>query len=170
MPTVLQTIQLLVAPVVMISACGLLCLALYNRLAAIVSRARAFHKERFDAQARLATVTATERTDDDAAVPYLRRRVELLGEQVGQILRRAALVRNAVVLLLVTVLFMLFCSLALGMSLLAPIFAGVALVCFLLGVATAIVAMALAIVELQRALDPVLLEHSAFVELEGLEP
>jgi len=33
-----------VAPVVIISACGLLCLAFYNRLASVVSRLRAFQR------------------------------------------------------------------------------------------------------------------------------
>lgn len=166
MPSVLQTIQLLVAPVVMISACGLLCLALYNRLAAIVARARAFHKERFDAQARLAA--APESEENDPAAQHLRRRVELLDNQTDQILARAALVRNSVILLLATVICMLTCSLALGLSLLAGFFAGVALTFFLIGVATAIVAMALAITELRRALDPVLLESSIIDELESL--
>lgn len=166
MPSVLQTIQLLVAPVVMISACGLLCLALYNRLAAIVARARAFHKERFDAQARLAATT--DPGAPDPTVQHLRRRVELLDGQTDQILARAALVRNAVILLLATVICMLACSLALGLSLLASAFAGLALTFFLVGVATAIVAMILAITELCRALDPVLLESTVIDELESL--
>ena len=162
MPGALQTIQLLVAPVVMISACGLLCLALYNRLAAIVSRARAFHKERFDAQTRLDAIDA--KTSGDPLAQHLRRRVELLDEQVDQILRRGALVRNSLILLLCTVLCMLGCSIALGLSILSHVFAGVALTLFLAGVGLAIVAMLLALLELRRALDPVLLESSAFDE------
>ena len=39
-----------VVPVVIISACGLLCLAFYNRLAAIVSRLRGFQRERLHEQ------------------------------------------------------------------------------------------------------------------------
>ena len=42
-----------VAPAVIISACGLLCLAFYNRLAFVVSRLRAFHRERLAEQERL---------------------------------------------------------------------------------------------------------------------
>ena len=38
-------ISLSVLPVVIISACGLLSLALYNRLAAVVSRLRSFQRE-----------------------------------------------------------------------------------------------------------------------------
>src|SRR5690606_17379431 len=47
-----------VGPIIVISACGLLCLAFYNRLAAVVTRMRAFHRERLhahDAMDRAAT-------------------------------------------------------------------------------------------------------------------
>lgn len=49
-------IHALVAPVVMISANGLICLALYNRLAAIVNRLRLFYREYFDTSTRLAAM------------------------------------------------------------------------------------------------------------------
>ena len=41
-----------VVPVVIISACGLLCLAFYNRMAAIVSRLRGFQRERLRVQSK----------------------------------------------------------------------------------------------------------------------
>ena len=44
----LQTIQSFVAPVVMISANGLLCLAFYNRMAAVIHRTREINRERFE--------------------------------------------------------------------------------------------------------------------------
>lgn len=171
MQNALATIQLLVAPVVMISACGLLCLALYNRLAAIVSRARTFHKERFDALAQLersAPGDAPVKTGGALVkTAPLRQRVDLLDAQVDQILWRGALVRNALMLLLATVLCMLGCSLALGLSILSRAFAGVALGLFVLGVVTAIAAIVCAIAELRRALDPVLLEATAIDELDA---
>ena len=166
MHTALETIQLLVAPVVMISACGLLCLALYNRLAAMISRARAFHKEQFDAMARLKT--ADEGHADQALLEHLRRRLAILDVQVAQILRRAGLVRNALILLLSTVLCMLGCSIALGLSLFSPLFTRVALVCFLLGIGAMIGAIVLAMRELTRALDPVLLEQTAVDDIDPL--
>mgnify|MGYP000923026210 CR=1 FL=1 len=44
-----------VVPVAIISACALLCLALYNRLASMVSRLRGFQRERLrEAHALLA--------------------------------------------------------------------------------------------------------------------
>ena len=41
------------APVVLISANGLICLALYNRLAVVVGRVRSFSRERFDSLSAL---------------------------------------------------------------------------------------------------------------------
>jgi hypothetical protein len=164
MHSTLDIIQLLVAPVVMISACGLLCLALYNRMAVMISRARAFHKEQFEAMARLGSASA--RQADPALIQTLHHRVETLNVQVMTILRRAALVRNALILLLGTVLCMLGCSIALGLSLFSPVFNAIALACFLLGIGAMIVAMILAIWELSRAFDSVHLEHIAVEDIE----
>ena len=44
------------APIIVISACGLLCLAFYNRLAAVVTRLRSFHRERLIAHDALDSV------------------------------------------------------------------------------------------------------------------
>ncbi len=163
MPEGFHIIQLLVAPVVMISACGLLCLALYNRLAAIVSRARTFHKERFEVTGKL---TAAEANPEDSVLAQqLRNRVETLDDQVSQILRRAVLIRNALVCLLVAILCMLGCSVSLGLSSLNAMFGYLALLMFSLGVLVMMAAMALAIVELLRALDPVALEHENIEDL-----
>ena len=43
-----------VGPIIVISACGLLCLALYNRLTAVVTRLRSFQRERLHEQESLA--------------------------------------------------------------------------------------------------------------------
>src|SRR6476620_4889188 len=43
-----------VGPIIVISACGLLCLAFYNRLAAVVTRLRSFHREQLQEQEILA--------------------------------------------------------------------------------------------------------------------
>jgi len=146
----LRIIQTLVAPVVMISACGLLALAFYNRLAAIVGRARAFAHERYETRRQL-------RDGDD---PDLAERLNTLEEQVGLILRRARLIRAALYCLLVTVLLMLGCSLCLGMSLLVMYFQSIALFCFLAGVGAMMGGIVFAMLELRHALDPVAVEHA----------
>lgn len=154
-----QTIQLLVAPVVMVSACGLLCLALYNRLAAVVGRLRAMAKEEVDTLARLSLSGAEpgKKTPERR----LRARVMTLEEQVEHVMSRARLIRAALVCLLSAVLCMLVCSLALGLSVLAHFFATVALVAFFVGVLVMVGGVVLALGELRIALVPAALEHEA---------
>ncbi|MFA7238359.1 MAG: DUF2721 domain-containing protein [Phycisphaeraceae bacterium] len=161
MPTVLPIIQLLVAPVIMISACGLLCLALYNRLAAIISRARAFHKEWFDTQTKLDSIT------DPVIRSRFQHRAAVLRDQVNQILRRARLVRAALQCLLLTIICMLLCGVSLGLTLVHDqVFSFIALGSFTAGVVTTITAMILALRELAHALDPIVLEQAGIQLLE----
>ncbi|QNN24675.1 DUF2721 domain-containing protein [Planctomycetales bacterium ZRK34] len=158
MPEVLSIIQLLVAPVVMISACGLLALAMYNRLATIISRARGFIKERFDDFAHLSRLSLDEQTSAQAEL--LRQRLGVLDLQIRRILQRARLVRNAVMCLLVTVGCNLLCSLLLGLSMLAPL-QGAALAMFCAGVISMLGAVTLGMIELTKALDPVEIEQQS---------
>jgi hypothetical protein len=161
MPDVVHTIQLLVAPVVMISAAGLVCLALYNRLAAIVGRIRAIHKEEVDALARFSLAPAPAASKPS---PRVRRRVVTLEEQVDHLMARARLLRAALVCLLVTVLSMLVCSLAIGASLVWDGAAYVALAVFLCGVVIEASGVVLAILELRIALV------AAALEADSIEP
>ncbi|MEX2214453.1 MAG: DUF2721 domain-containing protein [Phycisphaeraceae bacterium] len=161
MPNVVQVIQLLVAPVVMISACGLLCLALYNRLGTIVGRARAFLKERFDAVDRLSAMELDEQTSAEAHL--IRKRLGVLEAQVRHIVARARLVRAGLFCLLATVLCMLACSIALGLSLLVPI-QWAAVVFFAMGVVAMGAGTTLAMIELMRALDPLVIEQTGMIE------
>src|SRR5690349_12594242 len=113
----------------MISANGLICLALYNRLAAITSRLRVFYRERFDIDLRL--VTATDGgAQPSAHEPILRQRLTALDQQCESVLRRAWHVRSALILLLVAVIGMLAITLMLGLLHLLPFLAPVALTTF----------------------------------------
>lgn len=151
-----KVISSLVAPVVVISACGLLCLAFSNRLLGIVSRARQFHKELFDAS--LARDAATS-AGGEAAARRLEARCALLAGQVEQILGRARLLRAAVISLLLTILCMILCSLALGLSRVAPAFSTLSFWAFITGLLILAVGMILEIVEFSRALGPLVEEH-----------
>jgi hypothetical protein len=153
MDHVLRVIQLLVAPAVMISADGLICLALYSRLAAIVSRLRTFHKERFDAQSQLSSLPLEEQTSGQAR--RLRARSDALDQQARLILRRARLIRAALICLLVCVICMLACSLSLAVTVLSNDLAWVPLLLFFNGAAAMAVGCVLAIIELRGALEPV---------------
>lgn len=150
----LKIIQALVAPVVLISANGLVCLALYNRLAAVLTRARTFHKERFDAAAQLAELEAENIHTSN--LEHRRQRLEQLVIQGGKLLYRAKLLRAALMLLMFTVLFMIACSAALGLAPWQPVMASVALICFAMGLLAMATGCVLAIIELAHALEPVL--------------
>ncbi len=158
----LETIQTFVAPVVMISANGLLCLAFYNRMSAIANRTRAINKERFDLLADLHARNAPPA--DSLEVAHLNRRIEVLDELGHQLYDRAWWVRGALVCLLVAVLLMLACSLALGLSPLARGLDLTALAFFVAGALVMMAGVAMAVRELLLTLEPLLFEHERMEE------
>lgn len=161
-PEVVRTIQLLLAPVVMISAGGLWGLALYNRLAGGVSRIRAFNKERFDVLTQLTTLKGP---DADVLRVQYQSRADVLARQSAMVLRRTRWTRGAIVGLLLSMFFMLCCTAFLGASLLAnPNLSGHAFITFVLGVAAMMVSVVFALLDVTHALDPVMLEEAALNE------
>ena len=60
-----------VTPVVVISATALLCLAFYNRLAAIVGRLRSVQRERLEQQERLATMSPVSFRSSEPCSPIV---------------------------------------------------------------------------------------------------
>jgi hypothetical protein len=154
-----EIIHTLVAPVVMISAQGLICLALYNRLAAVVGRLRLFSREQFETQTRLAGMAPEQQ--DSALARKLQTRLAALNGQYSGIIRRARLLRNALILLQAAVLAMLLCTLMLGLSLALPGVEAWSLAPFFIGVLATAGAIVLSIRELAFALDRVKAERAA---------
>jgi hypothetical protein len=153
-----------VGPIIVISACGLLCLAFYNRLTAVVTRLRAFHRERLAAQEALARERAKAEPDSVAVV----RHQEVLGMlhvQTEHVKRRARLIRRTLGCLLLTIIFLAFCSLAVGLSAVWPgaIYAAVSL--FVIGLLLLIVGVIFAMIEMRYALDPIELESRFVTEM-----
>ncbi len=157
---VIETIQWFVAPVVMISANGLLCLAFYNRLSSIVNRSRAINKERFELGVRHSALAATPGCPEAL---HIVRRIQILDELGHQLYDRARLMRATLISLLVSVVFMLACSLALGLSPLGASLGWAALGLFVAGSLAMMYGVLLAAQELRISLDPLLFEH------EGME-
>lgn len=151
-----ETIQSFVAPVVMISANGLLCLAFYNRLNSIISRSRTINKERFDLAMRLAGI---KRQPECTDCQHLAKRIAILDELGHQLYDRARLIRGTLVSLLLSVVFMLACSLALGLSPLGAWLGWGALAFFVSGALAMMCGVIFAAQELRVALDPLLFEH-----------
>jgi Protein of unknown function (DUF2721) len=99
-------ISLSVLPAVIISACGLLSLAFYGRLAAVVSRLRGFQREILVEQEKL------ERTGSVEGARLL----EVLRTQTEQVKRRARLIRSALMFFLSAVGLLIICSLTLAFT------------------------------------------------------
>jgi hypothetical protein len=164
----LQTVQTFVAPVVVISANGLLALALYNRLAALIGRSRTINKERFDLSARLSGPSSPPEASGEAA--HLRKRIHVLDELGHQLFSRGRLIRDALLSLMAAVLCMLGCSLALGLASLWDPLGWAALILFVAGILVMAAGVIKAVQELRVALSPLLFEHDMMEAADPIEP
>ncbi len=139
-----------VTPAVLISACGLLSVALSGRLTALIQRWRGFHRERWNEEER---VCGTEE-----AKAKQRARLSMLDAQIGLMASRTMLLRRALMAMLSGVCCFLLCSLATG---LATVLGGawvLATVLFVGGICLALAGVLAALFEMRRALEPVQLE------------
>ena len=141
-------ISMSVVPVVIISACGLLSLAFYARLAAVVSRLRGFQREMLREQEKLGRKGGVEEA----------RLIEVLRTQTEQVTKRARLIRLTLWFLLVAVALLILCSLTLAASWFVRPAAILAAVLFLLGLLSMLGGIIAAMLELRGALQPVELE------------
>ncbi len=153
-PSCMETgiIDSLIAPVVMISACGVLYMALSNRLVTIVTRIREFHSERF-------LLSDKVFTHDEKCSEADKIRFEGVFRQTEDMLSRARLVRNSLLFFISTVVCMLLASLMIGLSLLIPTFGQLSVVVFILGAVSMLLGTLLAGVEMSRSLQQVEYEH-----------
>ncbi len=155
-----------VAPVVVVSASSLLCLAFYNRLAAIVSRLRSVQRERL--QELLAYHSAINRGDLDATSHHTRL-LKNLGDQTARIISRAHLIRFTLLCLLNAVLLLVLSSLLNGAALFWEPIAVCAAIAFAGGMISLLVGVIAAMRELRSALDVVELETELVSELTDYE-
>jgi hypothetical protein len=149
-------------PIIVISACGLLCLGFYNRLSGIVARLRVFHRERLKEREELERHRAGESPDPSAISVHLEM-LESLEVQTTEIMNRAHLIRQALSCFLLTIACLSMCSLVLGLSVLWPRLIVSSVVFFIVGMALLIVGIIFAMKELYCALQPVELE-SRFID------
>ena len=145
-----------VGPIIVISACGLLCLAFYNRLAAVVTRLRAFHREQLHEQEALGR--CRQNGSDAADLVRHQEMLGMLSVQIDHVTRRARLIRYTLACLLLTIACLAACSLAVGLTTVAPALVYVAVPLFVVGLLLVITAVVFAMLELKYAVDPVNLE------------
>ena len=157
-----QVILAGVGPIIVISACGLLCLAFYNRLAAVVGRLRAFHREQLHEQEAFARCRSA---GDEMALVRYQEVLGMLSVQIDHVGRRARLLRRTLASLLLAIATMAGCSLAVGLATLEPRLAYVAVPLFVIGLLLVILAVFFAMLELKYAVEPVNLEGRFIQEL-----
>jgi hypothetical protein len=110
--SVIQAIQLILAPGVMINACGLLLLGISNKFTSVLNRIRALTEEK-----RKLILNAAEREFNSAE----NQRIESITRQVIGLLNRARLIRNAVFCYLAAVGLFVGTSLLIGVDFFVPI-------------------------------------------------
>lgn len=143
----IQVIQAMLAPGVMVSACALLLLGMNNRYSIIVNRIRLLKQE--------------ERNLDGKSEEERRRaRTANIDRQLGLLLVRLRLVRNAVFGFSVGMAFFLASSLLIGLQFVTDVrfVQSLVMVCFLAGMMCIMAGMIMAGIEVRRGYEIVLIE------------
>jgi len=142
-PAAQQTIQSILAPALMISACGLLLLCLNNRYTTVVTRIRILNDEK---RKKLANPEAIDLEYVDAL------RFESVMQQIPSLLQRANHLRRSLMLIWSGVIGFFASSLLLGASLfVATEIAAVAVWIFMLGLVCAAVGIVYALMDISLA-------------------
>lgn len=102
-----RIIELMLAPAIMISACGLLLLGINNKYSIIVNRIRLLNQESRAIRKKIGSEDYT--SDEDI-------RLEIIAKQLPRLMFRLKLVRNAVMSYAVAVGLFVVTSLLLGLS------------------------------------------------------
>lgn len=104
--SIIQIIQLMLAPGLMISACGLLLLGMNNKYSLVVNRIRLLNEER-----RRYFAKAGERGFNYEETV----RLESISKQINELLNRVSLVKNAVLYYTIAVALFVITSLFIGL-------------------------------------------------------
>lgn len=105
--SIVQIIQLMLAPGLMISACGLLLLGMNNKYSLVVNRVRLLNEER----RRFLIKNSGKEFGYEENI-----RLESISQQISGLLIRVKLVRNAVLAYTIAVAFFVLTSLFIGLQ------------------------------------------------------
>ncbi|GBD90907.1 hypothetical protein BMS3Abin04_01628 [bacterium BMS3Abin04] len=152
--SIVQIIQAMLAPGLMISGCGLLLLGINNKYSLIVNRIRLLNQEK----RRLAAKSGIKDLGYDEEV-----RLESIVMQMQKLLYRVRLVRDIVISYSIAVAFFVLASIFIGVEFLAKDvnMQSLALVFFVLGVFLVLVGILLAAFETKKGYDIVKIEVKA---------
>ena len=152
--TVVQIIQLMLAPAVMISACGLLLLSINNKYSLVVNRIRLLNDEK-----RKLMMSIGEKplaTEDNI-------RLESIAKQINYLVYRGKLVRNAVLTYIVGIALFVMTSLFIGISafLSSPMLNDFIITAFLLGMLSVFIGTVYMGLEAKKGYEIILFEVKA---------
>jgi len=150
----LQIIQLMLAPAIMISACGLLLLGINNKYSMVVNRIRLLNEEKRE----LLLKFGAEPTFTEVNV-----RIESTSVQINKLVYRAKLVRNSVLSYTIAVALFVGTSLILGVASVMSMgkLNYLILASFLCGMAFVLIGVVFAGMETKKGYDIVLYEVKA---------
>ncbi|SRR5581483_9088473 len=155
-----KVISAAMLPVVLISACSLMSLAFYNRLAAIVARLRAFQRE------CLNEIDALKKNPDDPHIASRARAlIKMQTAQTDGVLRRARLLRSTLICLLTGIALLVLSSIGLGISTATNTLVAPATFLFFCGAFFVLAAVAFALAEISSALGPIEMESDFVREM-----
>ena len=149
--SVIEAIQLILAPAVMISACGLLMLGINSKFSNVLSRIRSLNEEKRKLRVR---------AGDKALTFEESQRIESIARQLARLLKRAIQVRNSLMCYIVAVALFIVTSLLIG----ADFFIGgmrldtVVIVLFLFGMISVFLGIVYAALDTKMAYDIVLFD------------
>ncbi|MEW6652467.1 MAG: DUF2721 domain-containing protein [Bacteroidota bacterium] len=141
-----QIIQLMLAPAVMINACGLLLLGINNKYSLVVNRIRLLNEEKRKLMLKIGEKSPN--TDDNV-------RLESIAVQIGALTYRAKLVRNTVLCYTISIALFVATSLVLGVSSVLSLskLNFLIIATFLLGMSFVIIGIVFAALETKKGYD-----------------
>ncbi|MEQ9454366.1 MAG: DUF2721 domain-containing protein [Phycisphaeraceae bacterium] len=145
----------MLTPAIMISACGLLCLAQFARYTTLIGRARGFNHERYNLMRQLRQLD-----EHHAETAMIKGRVEALSYQAQRVIVHARLIRDALVLLISCIMLMIITSLLLAGSLLLPACSPAAFISFIMGMLCILAGMSMVLWEMLISLSLIRYETS----------
>ncbi|MGE5480038.1 MAG: DUF2721 domain-containing protein [Chloroflexota bacterium] len=153
----IELIKTILAPAVMISACGLIFLALINRYLTITLRIRSLNEER---RKILHTESSSAITDLEYMDVVRLRSIEL---QLKDFISRGSMLKNSLTLIIVSVIFDIVASLSIAVNLFAPSYFSqmLPMIVFLVGMGFLLVGIVIAAVEIRRSFKNIIIEVKA---------
>jgi len=153
--TFLKAIQLMLAPAVMISACGLLLLGISNKHSSITNRIRLLNEER-----RRFLFKMKDGKDLELIETI---RYQSIGKQLDDMLYRLKLVRNVIVFFVCGIFLFILTSLIIGLEMFLNIneMEYLKIICFILGMLSVAIGMIYSLTETIKGYKIVVLEVKA---------